>query len=53
MAEQISVEVIVDLDPVPGAFHTEESAQKAIQAILLDRIPHYHPIVMPPIKTSP
>lgn len=37
----------VDLDPVPGAFHTEESARTSIQQILRDRINHYNPSVQP------
>lgn len=35
----------VDLDSVPGAFHTPESAKKNIQAILDNAIPHYEPRV--------
>jgi len=39
--------VIVDLDPIPGAFHTEKSAKENVEAILLNNIPHYHPVVLP------
>ena len=43
--ERIMLEVWVDLDPIPGAFHTKEKAELAIQYILNDRIPHYNPTV--------
>jgi hypothetical protein len=45
--ERIMIEVAVDLDPVPGTFHTQESAVESIQAILLSSIPHYNPVVFP------
>lgn len=35
----------VNLDPVPGAFHTMEDALTHIQQILNDRIEHYHPVL--------
>ena len=37
--------VQVDLDAVPGAFHTPESARVHIQNILSNAIPHYEPEV--------
>ncbi len=37
--------VYVDLDPVPGVFHTQESAQNALTHILRESIPHYNPMV--------
>lgn len=37
--------VYVDLDEMPGAMHSKESAQNAIRGILYDRIPHYNPTV--------
>ena len=37
--------VYVDLDSIPGTMHTKESAQNVVRGILMDRIPHYHPIV--------
>lgn len=37
--------VIVDLDPVPGTFHTVESAEEQVRRILREAINHYHPIV--------
>lgn len=43
--KRIKLEVLVDLDNFPGAFHTPESAQEAVQAILLQSIGHYDPIV--------
>jgi hypothetical protein len=42
---RIKLEVYVDLDPVPGAFHTKESAQNGIRTILNGAIPHYNPVV--------
>lgn len=43
--KRIKLEVYVDLDPVPGFFHSKESAQRAVRNILQDRIPHYNPTV--------
>jgi hypothetical protein len=37
--------VFVDLDPIPGEFHTKESAQNSLRNILHDRIPQYNPLV--------
>jgi len=42
---RISLTVMVDLDPVPGAFHTRASAEEHIQALLLSTIGHYNPVV--------
>lgn len=46
MPERIMLNVMVDLDSLPGTFHTPESARDTIQAILLGRLPHYDPIVV-------
>lgn len=43
--QRVSMTVCVWLDPVPGAFHTKEEAEEAIQAILDNSIPHYQPRV--------
>lgn len=43
--ERIMLEVWVDLDPVPGIFHTKESAQHCVRNILNNSIPHYNPTV--------
>lgn len=45
--EPQTVELIVkvNLDAVPGSFHTVESAQRIVQQILVDRIEHYEPRV--------
>jgi hypothetical protein len=43
--KRILLHVYVDLDPMPGTFHTTESAQNAVRSILNDRISHYNPIV--------
>lgn len=40
------ISIAVDLDPIPGVFHTKEDAEKWVQAILLDRIAHYNPVVL-------
>lgn len=49
MPERITLKVDVDLDAVPGAFHTPESAEKIIQQILDNAIGHYRPLVYPSI----
>lgn len=43
---RIAMTVIVDLDRIPGAFHTPESAVENVNAILLSSIPHYNPVVV-------
>lgn len=46
--------VYVDLDPTPGEFHTQESAEHAIRSILVAAIGHYHPtIVLAPEEYQP
>ena len=45
MPERIMLEVYVDLDPIPGEFHSKENARMVVQQILRERIPHYHPNV--------
>lgn len=45
MRKRVALVVAVDLDPIPGNFHTEESAHGNIYGILWDRIPHYNPEV--------
>jgi len=42
---RITLEIDVDLDPVPGNFHTPEQAERAIFGLLHMRIPHYDPTV--------
>src|SRR6478735_10634894 len=42
---RITLEIDVDLDPVPGNFHTAEQAERAIFGLLHMRIPHYDPTV--------
>ena len=44
--DRIKIELAVDLDPIPGAFHTKEDAKEAVLAILLSRIPHYNPVIL-------
>lgn len=43
--KRIKLEVYVDLDPVPGTFHSKESARNVVANILNERIPHYNPMV--------
>jgi hypothetical protein len=47
--------VYVNLDPVPGTFHTQESAQNVIRGILEDRLPEsYNPMVsLAPAELQP
>ena len=41
---RIQIIIEVDLDPVPGAFSTPESALYNIEDILVRSIPHYNPV---------
>lgn len=43
--ERIKLEVYVNLDPVPGTFHSKESARNVVDRILKESIPHYEPMV--------
>ena len=52
MPERIEVTFLIDLDPVPGVFHTPTSARNVIQAVLLERFPHYLPVVVHPETDS-
>lgn len=45
MPTRIKLEVFVNLDEVPGTFHTPKSARETVGSILRDRIGHYDPIV--------
>jgi hypothetical protein len=45
LIKQVTLTVTVNLDSVPGTFHTVESARESVQTILNDRIPHYKPAV--------
>lgn len=45
MTKRVALTVYVDLDAVPGTFHTIDSARNSIAGILDGRIPHYKPIV--------
>lgn len=46
--ERIKLVVYVDLDPIPGAFHTKESAREIVEGTLKQRIEHYNPQVVHP-----
>jgi hypothetical protein len=37
--------VYVDLDPVPGAMHSKESAQHYIRMVLINSLGNYNPTV--------
>jgi hypothetical protein len=43
--ERVLLEVWVDLDPIPGTFHTKESARNVVANILETQIHHYQPLV--------
>lgn len=42
---RVKLSVFVDLDPVPGYFHSKESAQNGVRGILQRSIPQYAPLV--------
>lgn len=44
------LQVFVDLDNVPGEFHTETSAANVVENILKRSIPHYNPVVSSPLS---
>lgn len=44
-SKRVYVIVSVDLDPIPGAFHTVEDAEMRIYGLLERSIPHYNPKV--------
>lgn len=44
--DRIALTVLVDLDSLPGTFHTPESARRGVEAVLLSRIGHYNPVVL-------
>lgn len=43
---RVKLEVELDLDPVPGTFHDEESAREQVEAMLRRTVPHYNPTVL-------
>lgn len=42
---RIKLAVYVDLDPMPGTFHSAESARNAVNGLLHQNVPHYKPLV--------
>lgn len=48
LKKRIKLVLWVDLDPIPGAFHTPESAKECCESILKNSIPHYNPMFQPP-----
>lgn len=47
MRHTVTFMVTVELDTMPGAMHTEDSAQSIIYTVLNDRLSAYHPVVTP------
>lgn len=46
MPTRIKLAVYTNLDPVPGTFHSAESAQNVVRGLLKQRLPEsYHPMV--------
>lgn len=45
MNKRITLLAIVDLDPAPGLMHTTESAKNVVRNALMQRMPHYDPMV--------
>lgn len=45
--DRIAMIVFIDLNPLAGPFHTKESARQQVEAMLLTKIPHYNPVVLP------
>ena len=45
MTRRVELTVTVDLDPVPGAFHTDTDTAVRVERILLENIRHYNPRV--------
>ena len=46
--KRIKLELYVDLDPFPGAFHTKEDAAKWVESIMRSLINHYNPVILIP-----
>lgn len=42
---RVKLEVYVDLDPIPGTFHSVDSARNNVAGILSHQISHYNPTV--------
>jgi len=43
--DRIMLSVWIDLDPMPGTFHSAESARHVVNGLLKHSLPHYSPIV--------
>lgn len=43
--KSVTLDVTINLDPIPGAFHTPADVQQRIERILVEMIPHYKPTV--------
>lgn len=42
---RVRLDVWIDLDPIPGAFHTKENAAHHVRNMLTNAVSHYHPLV--------
>lgn len=51
-AKRVTLTVEVDLDPIPGAFHTIENAAEHVQRMLDHAVPHYNPKVTPVVLSQ-
>ncbi len=43
--ERVKFLVVMDLDPVPGMFHTWDSCEQFLRQTLKNSVPHYNPKV--------
>lgn len=51
---RVAFVVYVDLDPMPGTFHSKESAQNVLRNIIHQRISHYNPTIsLAPASVQP
>lgn len=42
---RVKLAVYVDLDAIPGEFHSADSARNVVSAMLQSQIGHYNPVV--------
>lgn len=53
--KKVALIVYIDLDPIPGVMHTEDSAREVVSAHLTNAMNHYNPRVLvgPPHMQMP
>lgn len=52
--QRVCLILYIDLDPVPGKFHTQESMQNVLRTTMTYEIPHYNPLVsLAPSSSQP